>query len=98
MMREETARNIEILREKVGNRPFCDRDCKGIVSISTLRKYNLIEHVTIEVERKELSLDELIAEINDMVGEDCYYCDGEYINDNGRIFYIRNEDGYRFKD
>lgn len=97
MMREETARKIEELRAKVGNRFFSKRDCEGIVSISTLRKYNLIESVEEEVERREYSLDELIVEINGMIGEDCYGMDGEFINENGRIFYSRKEYGYRFR-
>lgn len=97
MMKEETARKIEALREKVGNGFFSKRDCEGIVSISTLRKYNLIESVEVEVERKEVSLDELINEINEMIGEDCYGMDGEYINENGKIFYTRKEWGYKFR-
>lgn len=97
MMKEETARKIEILREKVGNGFFSKKDCKGIVSISTLKKYKLIESVEGEVERREYSLDELIVEINGMIGEDCYYMDGEFINENGKIFYSRKEYGYRFR-
>lgn len=97
MMKEETARKIEVLREKVGNGFFSKRDCEGIVSISTLRKYNLIESVEVEIERREVSLDELINEINEMIGEDCYGMDGEYINENGKIFYTRKEWGYKFR-
>ena len=96
-MKEETARKIEILKEKVGNGFFLEKDCKGIVSISTLKKYNLIETVEEEVERTEYSLDELIEEINGMIGDDCYAMTGSFINENGKIFYTRKEYGYRFK-
>ena len=97
MMKEETARNIEILREKVGNDFFTKKDCKGIVSIQTLKKYNLIETVEEEVARVEYSLDELIAEINGMIGEDCYGMYGSFVNENGKIFYVRTEYGYKFR-
>lgn len=97
MMREETAKKIEELRKKVGNRLFFTGDCAGIVSVSTLKRYNLIETVQEEVERREYSLDELIDEINEMIGEDCYDMEGSFINENGRIFYLRKAYGYKFR-
>lgn len=97
MMMEETARKIEILKEKVGDRHFTKADCKGIVSPQTLKKYNLIESVEVEVEREEYTLEELLNEINEMIGEDCYGMEGEFILENGKIFYIRKEWGYKFK-
>lgn len=97
MMREETAKKIEELRAKVGNKLFFTEDCAGIVSVSTLKKYNLIETVQEEVERREYSLDELIEEINGMIGEDCYGMEGSFINENGKIFYSRKAFGYKFR-
>lgn len=97
MMKEETARKIEVLREKVGNGFFLEKDCEGIVSISTLKKYNLIEIAVGEIERTEYSLDELIKEVNEMIDEDCYGMDGSFINENGKIFFSRKAYGYRFK-
>lgn len=97
MMMEETARKIEILREKVGDRHFTKRDCKGIVSPQTLKKYNLVETVEVETVREEYTLDELIDEINNMIGEDCYGMEGEFIHENNKIFYIVREWGYKFK-
>ncbi len=93
MMREETARKIEMLKEKVGNGIFHERDVKGYVSISTLRKYGFITSAT---ERTEVSLDELIAEINDMIGEDCYCATGWYEREGDKIFFCNDYDRYRF--
>jgi len=97
MMKEETARKIEELRKKVGNGLFFPADCVGIISISTLAKYNLIENAEEVVEKREYSLDELIEEINEMIGEDCYDMEGSFVNENGRIFYVRKAYGYKFK-
>ena len=97
MMRDETMKKIETMREKAVNGFFTERMAKGIVSISTLKKYNLIETTYMEVERREITIDELIENINGMIGEDCYYCDGRYERVNNKIFYIREEYGYKFK-
>jgi hypothetical protein len=94
MMREETRRNIELLREKVGNGIFRSADTKGLVSISTLRKYDLIKSA---VERTEVSLDELIDEINDMIGEDCYCAVGYFERVGDKIYFCNDEDRYIFK-
>lgn len=93
MMREETARKIEALREKVGNGIFRERDVKGYVSISTLRKYGFISSAT---ERKEVSLDELLTKVNEMIGEDCYGMEGWYEREGEKIFFCNDYDRYRF--
>lgn len=98
MMKIETINKIETLKNKINNNFFTEKDCQGIISLQTLRRYNLIEYVFIETHREEITLEQLIKEINSMIGEDCYYDKGEYIQENGKIFYIINEWGYRFKD
>lgn len=94
MMREETARKIEMLKEKVGDGIFREKDVKGFVSMSTLWKYKLIESV---VERQEVTLDELIQDANEMIGEDCYCAVGYYEREGDKIFFCIDEDRYRFK-
>ena len=97
MMRKETMRKVEELKAKVGNNVFNEMDCIGIISITTLRKYNLIENA-VEVMKEEVSLDELINEVNNMIGGDCYGMEGEYINENGKIYYVSHIEGYKFRD
>ena len=97
MMKEETARKIEALREKVNNGYFTKKDAKGIVSITTLRKYDLIESVEVETAREEITIDELIKDVNEMIGEDCYGMEGYYERVDDKIFYVLKEWGYRFK-
>ena len=46
MMKETTLKNIELLKEKVGNEMFTEADTKGFVSMTTLRKYDLITSTT----------------------------------------------------
>lgn len=96
MMKEETRKNIEVLRNKLRNEMFTKEDVRGIVSIQTLKKYDLIE-TTSETYSEEVSLEELIEDINSMMGEDCYYCEGQYIQRDGKIFYERTKYGYKFK-
>ena len=77
MMKKETQQRFERLREFFGDRLFTEKEllndvpAEAYVSMSTLRKYDLVECVKVET-KQEYSLDELIAEINEMIGEDCY--------------------------
>ena len=77
MMREETARKINELKAEVGNKMFSEEEASKFVSIQTLKKYSLIEAVK-EVNREEVSIEELVAEVKSMLGQDCYgYNHGE---------------------
>ena len=96
MMKKETAERIEALRNKVGNELFNKDAVENYVSISTLKKYDLIETVTI-ANKKEVSVDDLINEINSMIGEDCYGMEGEYVRENNKIYYVTYRYGYKFK-
>ena len=97
MMKEETMRKVETLKEKANNGYFTKKDARGIISITTLKKYDLIETVEVETVRYEVSIDELIADINSMIGEDCYGCEGYYERVDNKIFFVRKEWGYKFK-
>lgn len=97
MMKEETAKRIENFKNEIGNRPFTEKEIKGIVSLSTLYKYKLIKSVEVEVYREEVTLDELINTVNDMMGEDCYGCEGYYKREGNKIFYVRTDWRYVFK-
>lgn len=92
MMREETARNIDALRTKVGDGIFRGKDAKGYVSISTLRKYKLITSAT---ERQEVSIDDLINTINELIDgytEMTGWCERE----GDKIYFCDDYDRYKF--
>lgn len=99
MMREETRKAIEIAKEKFGERAFGKDELKGLVSVQTLKKYDLVESTVIK-DKKEVSLDELIKDANEMIGEDCYYGgdhDYYYERDGEKIYYVDEYYGYKFK-
>ena len=97
MMKEETARKINELKAEVGNKMFSKEQASKFVSIQTLKKYSLIEAVK-EVNREEVSIEELVAEVNSMLGQDCYeYNPGEYIYENGKVYLETTSYGYKFK-
>ena len=100
MIKKETQQRFERLKEFFGNKLFTEKElldnvpAEAYVSMTTLRKYNLIECVKIEI-KKEYSLDELIAEINEMIGEDCYGGTGQFQRENDKIFFV--DYYYRYK-
>ena len=97
MMKEETARKINGLKAEVGNKMFSKEKASKFVSIQTLKKYSLIEAVK-EVNREEVSIEELVAEVNSMLGQDCYgYTPGEYIYEDGKVYLETTSYGYKFK-
>ena len=97
MIKEETARKINELKAEVGNKMFSKEEASKFVSIQTLKKYSLIEAVK-EVNREEVSIEELVAEVNAMLGQDCYgYNPGEYIYENGKVYLETTSYGYKFK-
>jgi len=100
MMKKETQQRFEKLKEFFGDKLFSERElldnvpAEAYVSMSTLRKYDLIECVEVE-NAKEYSLDELINEINSMIGEDCYGGTGQFIREGDKIFFV--DYYYRYK-
>lgn len=100
MMKKETQQRFEKLKEFFGDRLFIEKDLfneapdGAYVSLSTLRKYDLVECVKIET-KKEYSLNELIAEINGMIGEDCYGGTGQFQREGNKIFFV--DYYYRYK-
>lgn len=95
MMRKETVAKIETLKGIVGERTFSEKETKGIISLQTLKKYGLIETCKI-VEKEEVSLEELVSTINEMIGEDCYGMEGEYVVEEGKAYYVTHYYCYRF--
>lgn len=100
MMKKETQQRFERLKEFFGDRLFTmkellnDVPAEAYVSMSTLCKYDLVESVKVEI-KKEYSLDELIAEINEMIGEDCYGGRGQFQREDNKIFFV--DYYYRYK-
>lgn len=100
MMKKETQQRFERLREFFGDRLFTEKELlndvpdDAYVSMSTLRRYDLVECVEMEI-RKEYSIDDLIAEINGMIGEDCYCGTGEFQREDDKIFFV--DYYYRYK-
>lgn len=100
MMKKETQQRFERLREFFGDRLFTEKEllndvpAEAYVSMSTLRKYDLVECVKVET-KQEYSLDELIAEINEMIGEDCYGGTGQFQREDNKIFFV--DYYYRYK-
>lgn len=100
MMKKETQQRFERLKEFFGDRLFSEKElldnvpAEAYVSITTLRKYDLIECVKVET-KQEYSLDELIAEINEMIGEDCYGGSGHFQREGNKIFFV--DYYYRYK-
>ena len=96
MMRQETEVKSATLKTIVGNNVFSEDETQGIITIRTLKKYGLIETIRI-VHRDEYTLEEIVNELNSMIGQDCYgYPDGEYIIDNGKVYFETVSYAYRF--
>ena len=102
MMKTETQQRFEKLKEFFGDRLFSEEElldnvpAEAYVSMSTLRRYDLVECVEVEIE-KEYSLDELIDEINDMIGDDCFGMVGQFIREGDKIFFVDYYYRYRLK-
>lgn len=102
MMKKETQQRFERLKEFFGDRLFSEKElldnvpAEAYVSMTTLRKYDLIECVKVET-KQEYSLDELIAEINEMIGEDCYGGTGQFQREGEKIFFVNYYYRYKLK-
>ena len=95
MMKKETAQAIAQVKEMMGNRLFRAEEIKGIVSITTLKKYDLIE-TACEETRDEYSVADLIQFTNTLLGDE-NSCWGEFQQIDGKIYYVEKHWGYRFK-
>lgn len=95
-MKEATRKNIKALQNKVGNNVFTEKDCEGLVSISTLKKNGLVKEAWGEKVLEEVSIDELIRFTNDLIG---YYNEYDFTfkKENGKIYKIKTFMGYKFK-
>ena len=100
MMKKDTEQRFEKLKEFFGEKLFTEKNllndvpAEAYVSMTTLRKYDLVECVKVEI-KKEYSLDELIDEINGMIGEDCYGGTGQFQREGDKIFFV--DYYYRYK-
>ena len=95
MMKKETAQAIAEVKEMMGNRLFKADEIQGIVSIATLKKYDLIE-AACEETREEYSVADLIQFTNELLGDENSCC-GEFQQIDGKIYYVEKHWGYRFK-
>ena len=102
MMKKETQQRFERLKEFFGDRLFSEKEllddvpAEAYVSMSTLRRYNLVECIKVE-NKKEYSLDELIDEINDMIGDDCFGMVGQFQREDDKIFFVDYYYQYKLK-
>ena len=99
-MKNETIEKIEKLRVKVGDKAFTKEATYGIISMNTLYRYDLVEKVVTK-NRTEVTLEELIEDVNSMIGEDCWFDaqghDYYYEQDNGKIYYVDEFTAYKLK-
>lgn len=90
---------VELLKAKVGESVFGRKECRGITSIETLKKYGYIEKVH---HRKvgELSLEQVVDLLN-ILSEDGYYESdenewSEYRLINNKVCIVTHIYGYKF--
>ena len=101
MMKAETARKIAELKKFFGNKLFSKDDLMYsvpyniYVSVDTLLRHGVVKKIEIE-NKKEFSIDELIDEINEMIGEDCYGGTGQFIREGDKIFFVDYYYRYQF--
>ena len=93
-----TQQKINGLKRAFEHRPFTKQELDNsiyAVPLQTLYDHNLIQNATIE-HKKELSIDDLIADLNCLVGEDNYGMWGEYRREGDKFFYVTFENAYKF--
>ena len=90
-MTNATIRKINTFKKIMKGQPFTkeDLEANNCVTLQTLEKYNLVRSEDVKV---EVSIDELIETINDMIGWDCYEMTGYYSKEGDKIYY--NKYGY----
>lgn len=101
MMTAETKKRIAELKKFFGDKPFSKEDLLYrasydiYVSLNTLLRYEVIKRIKID-NIKEYSLDELIEEVNEMIGEDCYGGTGQFVRKGDKIFFVDSYYRYQF--
>lgn len=101
MMTAETKRRIAELKKFFDDKPFSKEDLLYrapydiYVSLNTLLRNQVIKRIEVD-NIKEYSLDELIDEINSMIGEDCYGGTGQFIREGDKIFFVDSYYHYQF--
>ena len=101
MMTAETKRRIAELRKFFGDKPFSKEDLLYhapydiYVSLNTLLRHEVIKRIKID-NIKEYSLDELIEEVNEMIGEDYYGGTGQFVRKGDKIFFVDSYYSYQF--
>ena len=80
---------VKALRERVGDNVFYYDDCKGITTVETLKKHNLIHKVN-RNRKVSMSIEEVVDLLN-MIDEDehGYFIEGD------KVCYIEHEYGYQ---
>ena len=99
MMKQETKQRIIELKKEFKDKFFTEKDLyrsKWYVSLSTLRKYDLIESIKLE-RKKEFTIDELIETVNSCIGDDLYGMKGEFRREGEKIFYVTTYHRFNFK-
>lgn len=93
-----TIRAIEAMQALFADYPFTPAqwDAKAAVRFATAKKYaNLVE--VKEVRRVYYSMADLVQELNECAGNDCYACDWHYeIDEQGRAYQDFVSVYYRF--
>ena len=101
-MRENTRIAIKKLKEFFGDRKFTKEDllyrtpATIYVSLNTLLTYDMVERIKVEY-RQEYTVDMLIDEINEMIGEDCYGGTGQFVREGEKIYFVDSNYFYKFK-
>lgn len=93
-----TQQKINGLKKTFGCRSFTKQELDNSIyalPLQVLYNHNLIQNATIE-HKKELSVDDLIADLNRLVGEDNYGMWGEYRREGDKFFYVTFEAAYKF--
>ena len=101
-MRENTRITIKKLKEFFGDRKFTKEDllyrtpATIYVSLNTLLAYEAVDRIKVEY-RQEYTVDMLIDEINEMIGEDCYGGTGQFVREGEKIYFVDSNYFYKFK-
>ena len=93
-----TQQKINGLKRAFGHYPFTKQELENsayALPLQTLYDHQLIKIVTIE-HKMELTVDDLIADLNCFIGEDNYGIRGEYRREGDKFFYVTTETGYKF--
>ena len=65
------------------------------ISFDTFKKYALVKEAVPKVVKREASLEELVAMLNDCAGNDCYGCDWHYVVEDGKAYEVEYFDCYK---